>query len=455
MRKNSALLKDLFENPQNYSFVQVTRILHHFYGRTLRYGQFLTNYVRIMPHLSLAFPTHDVVSLHYIDFNGNVLPEEPEGEVPYFLVTVNMLGLYGTSSPLPTFYTEELLAEAREDLSGIRDFLAILNARFYDLFLRAGWFRYAPMRAILEQGDYALGEKALALGGLPLSCNDNLPYSIEHFLPLIGLLSLFPRSAKGLESYLKVCLDCDCSITECVAGSDPIPPDQQCRLGMGSCTLGDDTLLGSLKENTSGHIKLTLHNMTETQLLRYSTSKGRMQLYNSINFYCTEPFNVDMEFELDMEHFHSVRLGRKGEMPAETPEFLVDDFSDDYKKNSLFFAHNEDLKRVPANRNEINLNEVALDEIDSDGIQNASQDATQGISEYAAHLAVCRDSHPGAQSVAQSACRQLCFLGLNTWLGSESVQLAAGRETDHNEGPGIHFIRGTRWADQLQKQGRT
>lgn len=404
MIRDTPLLRDMFARPWAYSFVQITRILRYYFANSEQHSTFIEKHVVIRPHLALAFPSHDVVSLKCIDADGHVVPEPPDDQPPLFLLTVNMLGLYGTSSPLPTFYTEDLLAEEREDLRGMRDFLTVLNMRFYDLFLHAGWFRFTPIRTIFEQKDYSLGEKALALGGLPFACRDSYPFSIENKFPLIGLFSLFPRSAKALQSYLRCCLGCECSITECVAGFEPVPDDQRLSLGRGNCSLGEDSMLGSRLKNRAGRIKLTLENLTEEQLLHYSSPEGRKHLFKHINFYCTEPLNVDLEMSVAKDCLHGTYL----------------------------------YKSQPAKK---------IDVVQNDGTQKKS------CTEQRTAPKSTPDALRGGETAGQvQAC---CFLGQNTWLGTQSLSLAKGIESEHTEGPGILFFRGTRWARKTKGGGLT
>ncbi|MFO8111269.1 MAG: type VI secretion system baseplate subunit TssG [Desulfosalsimonadaceae bacterium] len=69
--------------------------------------------------MSLAFPPADIDRIQEMDL------QEHSG----YEITANFLGLYGISSPLPTFYTEELMHEAAEDESVCRDFIDVINQR--------------------------------------------------------------------------------------------------------------------------------------------------------------------------------------------------------------------------------------------------------------------------------------------------------------------------------------
>ena len=90
--------------------------------------------VAIRPHLSLAFPAADITEIR-----------TPPAGPPAWQLTTTLLGLYGTMGPLPTFYTEELLDEARNDESLSRDFLDILNNRLYHLLYAADTAEAMPL----------------------------------------------------------------------------------------------------------------------------------------------------------------------------------------------------------------------------------------------------------------------------------------------------------------------
>ncbi len=57
-----------------------------------------TDNVRIRPHLGLGFPQRDI----------NHIERDASGR---YRIEANFFGLYGVTSPLPTFYTEDLIEE--------------------------------------------------------------------------------------------------------------------------------------------------------------------------------------------------------------------------------------------------------------------------------------------------------------------------------------------------------
>ena len=107
-RSSLNLKLELLKKGHAFSFFQVMRLLRLLvsdWERTEEKRVKEGEKIRIRPELSLTFPASDVAKI-----------EEFTDDGPSFLVTATMLGLYGTSSPLPTFYTEDLMNEEAEDL---------------------------------------------------------------------------------------------------------------------------------------------------------------------------------------------------------------------------------------------------------------------------------------------------------------------------------------------------
>ena len=86
--ETAALKARLLQNGHRYSFLQVYRLLR----LIARKEGIELKEIKTRPNTSLAFPESDVFSVRERDGGG-------------YQLTVNFLGLYGVSSPLPTFYT--------------------------------------------------------------------------------------------------------------------------------------------------------------------------------------------------------------------------------------------------------------------------------------------------------------------------------------------------------------
>jgi type VI secretion system protein ImpH len=107
----AAVMHELLNNCQRFTFFQAVRFLEHSHPQGValgREGPAAQELIRFRPHATLAFPTSDIESITVL--------EGQDGAPPRFHMTVNFLGLYGSMSPLPTFYTEDLIiADLDED----------------------------------------------------------------------------------------------------------------------------------------------------------------------------------------------------------------------------------------------------------------------------------------------------------------------------------------------------
>jgi type VI secretion system protein ImpH len=270
----------LLADPRSFTLQQAVRILFHVHGRDRSIMQFISEDLRIRPHLSLGFPPTDIVALEEIK----------RGDRSLFRLTVSMLGLYGASSPLPDFYTEELLQEQAEDRSGSRNFLDLLNSGIYHLFLWAACFRYHPLRAITEQHDKKLIGIFKALAGL----EGEFDYLQAGLAGLAGLLSLYPRSAASLQSFLTSLLGVPVRVRECAPRRAHIPAEQRARLGDGPA-LSEAALLGCLADDLEGKVTLYLGPLSREEFLYFSPcSPGYAYLEKIFDFFCAEPLSYDL-----------------------------------------------------------------------------------------------------------------------------------------------------------------
>ena len=152
----AGLKGEVLKEGHAFSFFQLIRLLRLFAMRasgTQTSPSDFREKIRIKPNLSMAFPASDVESIEQL-----AVPEDP-----HFLITVNFLGLYGSASPLPTFYTEDLIDEAAEDESVSRDFIDILNERIFALLFEC-WGKYRQSLQVVEEKNPQHIERLFCVG---------------------------------------------------------------------------------------------------------------------------------------------------------------------------------------------------------------------------------------------------------------------------------------------------
>ncbi|MBP8985043.1 MAG: type VI secretion system baseplate subunit TssG [Syntrophobacterales bacterium] len=284
----SDLKSSLLKEGRRYSFTQALRLLHYVLQKKAGPGvheQGVEKRIRVRPELSLAFPETDVASIEEF-------PDRPGR----FLVTATFLGLYGTSSPLPTFYTEDLLLERARDQSVSRDFIDIFNARLYSLYFRC-WSKYRLFFNLVEEIDQEVLERLyclIGLGGKKLRESVENPHEKIRYA---GLMTQLPRCAEGLKSLLADVLhDPAIQIIQCVERTVEIPEEQRFILGVSGNLLGEDAYVGSDTYERLGKFRVCIGPLTGEDFNRYLPDKPIFhRLKSFIGFYLDQPLAWDVE----------------------------------------------------------------------------------------------------------------------------------------------------------------
>ncbi len=285
----------LLTNGEKYSYFQAIRLLR-LYDRHTGLRQ---ENLRIRPRLALGFPENDIDRI------------EPTAEGGY-RITANFFGLYGVASPLPTYYTEDLLEEAREGRHVTREFLDIVHYAMYPLLFDA-WAKYRVEQRVVEDRHEASLNQLYAFVGLhdPDLRADLLPGSAE-LLRYAGLFNQRPRSALGLKTLLADAfaparVEVVCGVMRPV----PIPDDQRWRLGEGQSCLGEDAWLGSEVDDYESTIRVEFSDLPQAlfqQMLPGGTAHARLGFFT--RHYLTDPLDVEVDLQLRRDEVAAARTGR-------------------------------------------------------------------------------------------------------------------------------------------------
>lgn len=304
------VLEALLKNPKEFSFIQAVRLLKQSCGSpgVQDRESFLREQLRVRPYLSLGFPSNDLVGIQAYSRED----EDAGSALRRFKLTATFLGLYGPSSPLPTYYTEELLNEQGEDKSVSRDFLDILNHGFFVLFILADTY-YRLSRRVCEEGDGELLSRLFALTGLG---HEEMREKAFHepgaLLRAMGLLTQFPRSAAGLRGLLADRIGAPVNVRQCAPREAVIPEDQCCRLNREDNALGQGAWIGFTTTDAMGKIAIRIGPMNAGMYVRFEPGRPDFdELIRLVRFYCTQPLMFDLEFILDPGEAQPARLGEE------------------------------------------------------------------------------------------------------------------------------------------------
>jgi type VI secretion system protein ImpH len=295
---------ELLEKGRHFSFFQVIRLMRLLghVPETFEDPQTFARQVQnlqIRPQNDLSFPASDVMSIQRAK-------EKSSG----FLVNASFLGLYGPASPLPTFYTEDLIQQEADEESAVRDFLDIFNHRIFTLFFRCS-MKYRLFFQVCEEHNPEILNKIYCLIGLgELRHRRDMPLSYS-MLRYSGILSQHPRSAWGLETMLgDAFCDVPVKVVQCACRRVKIPLSQRLMLGKTGSSLGIDSVIGEQIMDHTGKFCLRLGPVNFTlfqQLLLGSEENKRLSLL--IRFYLLDPLEYDLELILKAGEASCVRLG--------------------------------------------------------------------------------------------------------------------------------------------------
>ena len=255
------ILAELAESPKRYSFYQLLTLLAGAglsIGPGQRTGGDDADQGETIPRLllrgttSLAFPGGDVSALSHDAVAG------------VWRLDACFLGIYGPDSPLPAFFTEELVTAQREP-DPVRDFLDLFNHRLLELTWSI-WVKYRFYRSLDSAAGQTTLRRLLILCGLGGS-NFARPEHGAPLLPLGGLLMARTRSAGTLRAVLASRLSVSVRIEEGAAHGFAIHPAQLCRLRQNT-RLGRDFVIGRHKRDALGAVRIHLHPHSDAQFRR-------------------------------------------------------------------------------------------------------------------------------------------------------------------------------------------
>jgi len=243
--------------------------------------------VRFKANASFAFPASEIASV------------APSAEIPDGVdVRINLLGLYGPSSPLPTSYTERIIHA--ENSNALGDFLDLFNHRFAGLLYLA--LRHYQHHLRYEtQGADPISQAVAALFGLPPLVGDaRADGRRPMLLPYTGLLAMHSRSAASVGRVVSHFFAFECEVEEFVPRWIAVPDDARFSLGGADRELGVDTILGETMEDATGHFRLWCGPLPFARYKELLPDRPQTKdLHWLIDFIVRDPLSRDIGFRLE------------------------------------------------------------------------------------------------------------------------------------------------------------
>lgn len=301
-RQTFDIKETLVTNGNRFSFVQAIRMLRYLMSEVqdgIPNEETIGQSIRVRPQLSLNFPDTDIVAIEEV-------PRDPS----FFLLTVTFLGLYGVSSPLPTFYTEDLIDEKLQEVTVLRDFLDIVNAPFYRLFYQC-WTKYRQFIKIIDEQDPVYLERLFCFLGLGIEEHRREIPDAQALIPYVGLFTQFPRSALGLKTLLKDILHVpSLDVVQCVRRKAVIPEDQRLFLGTSRGCLGVDSYVGQEVDDRMGSFRIVIGPVEADMFHEFLPDTEKFnKMARIIRLYLDKPLTWESEVSLYHGEVKTVCLG--------------------------------------------------------------------------------------------------------------------------------------------------
>jgi type VI secretion system protein ImpH len=286
-----SLDEGLAQRAWRFSFFQLVRLLQRHSKPAARIGgrgPASDEAVRLRPESSLGFPASDVTNLDLVPVPGK--------SASRYQVTTGFLGLYGSTSPLPSFYSEEILW-GDPDNNRVRDFLDIFHHRLISFFYRC-WCKYRYHVEFEHGQDDPFTPRLFALIGLGTPALGQAadvpePGRLIHFA---GLLHQQPHSASALENILSDYFDdLPVQVDQCTGCRIPIQPAQLASLGRNNCRLGIDCTVGSHVFGRRGSFRIVIGPVDYEQFLMFLPDRECHRSLRSIaEFFVNDRLEFDV-----------------------------------------------------------------------------------------------------------------------------------------------------------------
>lgn len=301
----SDLTGKVLEDPSGFSFFQLIGLLERSVPGSVPVGVDgppSSEAVRLRPTLSLAHPEADVAHVQLLD-------QDIEGKTRY-LVDTTFLGLYGTATPLPPWFTEELLQDGSED-SLTKGVLDLFHHRLLSHFYRC-WEKYRYYVRYRQGGSDEFSKRMLCLAGLNVVvAQEERTVPLYRMLRYAGLIVQKPTSASTLRAAIQDYFETiRAEIRQWALRWGVIPAAQHNCLGRRNNRLGRDLHLGELVKDRGGKFRIVLGPMKLDSFLGLLPGeRGFRALREFVQLLVSDQLEFETELVLEKQEIPDLVLG--------------------------------------------------------------------------------------------------------------------------------------------------
>jgi type VI secretion system protein ImpH len=303
---NRGKIADLIEHVSNkgdsYSLVQMLRMLRQYYISHGKYALF--DKVSVHPNLSLTNSYGDIRKVRAI---------QDKESVPSVEIVANFLELYGTTSPLPLFYTQELFREQHQGYEASRTFIDLFNELFYESYFKI-WHKFSFLSSLHESADPDFLERLFCLAGLGINTLREQFDNPQQYITFSALASRPVRTAEGLRILLSYIAACSLTVEQCVFRKASIPESQRCSLGKSNTTIGTSVYLGNKISDRMNSIRIQIGPLSSSTLQEFLPDSKKMKLISqTIEFYIDRLLIWDIRIGVESCTLKTTQPGKRNQ----------------------------------------------------------------------------------------------------------------------------------------------
>jgi len=301
-----SLIDRLLAEPHSFSFFQAVRLLEKQCPDAVDIGHQgppTAEAVRLSVDPELGFPKSDIAAVEAIDGDGG----------PAYRLTATFMGLHGSSSPLPTFYAEDVLHDLYSG-GTLRAFLDIFHHRLLSLFYRS-WIRFRHHFLFEPGGVDEFSRAIFALVGLgDRNLIESSGFAAARFMQFAGLITQKPHSAATLRGILE---DFFGGIPVCVVQAIgrwlAVAPDQRATLGVANCRLGKNLSIGERIYDRLSKFRLVIGALDFAMYRKFLPGgEWNTVLKKIVNLYTVDILDFDVELILRADQTPHLGLDLSG-----------------------------------------------------------------------------------------------------------------------------------------------
>jgi len=249
---------------------------------------------------TMGFPASDVTAI-----KARAATNPPSWPVE---MTVTFLGLYGPSSPMPAFWTEQI-AQDQEGAANQRDFLDLFDHPLIGLLHRISRHYQIHLQfdhALAQDLPHAIMALAGQIGGTALA----RAVDWTRLLPYAGLLAHSARSADTVQRIVAGYFEVPTLIEEWVVRRVRIPEDQMFTLGNPQAGLGSGTVLGETVPDAAGAVRIVLGPMPRDKFAAFlPDGEMRSELKALLTIVLRKPLVCFIDLLMDPDAAEGLVLG--------------------------------------------------------------------------------------------------------------------------------------------------